>query len=63
MVKNLIITLEYNMGDYSEYEEDGSEIPTDPKDIGLNETFFQSDALIHDMEIIGVRTQIIKKNN
>ncbi|MDY6857333.1 MAG: hypothetical protein SWO11_22045 [Thermodesulfobacteriota bacterium] len=57
MAKHLIITLEYDMGDYSDMEEDGYEIPTDPNDVGLNESFFQSDALIHDMEIVGIRVE------
>jgi len=57
MKKHLIITLEYDMGDYSEMEKDGLEIPTDPNDIGLNESFFQSDALIHDMEIVSARVE------
>ena len=45
------------MGDYSDMEEDGLKIPTDPKE--YEESFFQSDALIHDMEIVG--TKIISK--
>ena len=57
MAKNLIITLEYDMGDYLDMEEDGYEIPTDPKDVSLNESFYQSDALIHDMKIVGVRVE------
>jgi len=58
MPKHLIITLEYDMGDYSDIEEGGHEIPIDPNDIGLNETFFQSDALIHDMKIVGARVEV-----
>ena len=61
MAKHLIITLEYDMGDYSEMEDDGFEIPTDPEDIGLNESFFQSDALIHDMKIVGTKIEIRQK--
>ena len=57
MAKHLIITLEYDMGDYSEMEDDGHEIPTDPRDVGLNESFFQSDASIHDMKIVGVKIE------
>ena len=40
MAKHLIITLEYDMGDYSDMKKDGYEIPTNPNDIELNETFF-----------------------
>ena len=57
MAKHLIITIEYDMGDYSDMEDEGEEIPTDPNDIGLNESFFQSDASIHNMKIVGVRTE------
>ena len=57
MAKHLIITLEYDMGDYSDMEEDGYEIPTDPNEVDINESFFQSDALIHDMEIVGIRVE------
>lgn len=57
MSKNVILILEYNMGDYSDMEEDGLTIPTNPKDAGLNESFYQSDALIHDMKIVGVRIE------
>ena len=55
--KHIILILEYDMGDYSDMEEDGLKIPTDPKE--YEESFFQSDALIHDMEIVG--TKIISK--
>jgi hypothetical protein len=57
MSKNVILILEYNMGDYSDMEEDGLTIPTDPEDNGLNESFYQSDAMIHDMKIVGVRIE------
>ena len=46
MKKNVILLLEYNLGDYSEMEDDGYEIPINPNDEGLNESFYQSDALI-----------------
>ena len=58
MAKHLIITLEYDMGDYSKMEEDGYEIPTSPNDVGLNESFFQSDASIHEMKIVGTKIEI-----
>ena len=58
MEKHLIITLEYDMGDYSDMEDDGFEIPMAPDDIGLNESFYQSDALIHDMKIVGTKIEI-----
>ena len=57
MSKNVILILEYDMGDYSDMEEDGLTIPTDPNDVGLTECFYQSDALIHDMKIVGVRIE------
>lgn len=57
MAKHVILVLEYDMGDYSEAEQDGYAIPTDPKDIGLHESFYQSDAVIHDMNIVGVRIE------
>lgn len=47
------------MGDYSDMEEDGLEIPTDPKE--YEDSFFQSDALIHDMKIVGAKI-VIKKD-
>lgn len=55
MKKHLILTLEYDMGDVSDIEEDGYEIPTDPSDVGLNELFFQGDILIRDMKIVGAK--------
>jgi len=57
MGKHLIIMLEYDMGDYSDMEGDGQEIPTDPNDVGLNESFYQGEASRHDMRIVGVRTE------
>jgi len=51
--KHVILTLEYDMGDYSDMEEDGFEISTNPKD--YEESFFQADVFIHDMEIVGVK--------
>lgn len=58
MAKHLILILEYDMGDCSAMEEEGQEIPTDPQDIGIHENFFQSDAVIHDMKIVGTRLEI-----
>jgi hypothetical protein len=54
MKKHLILTLEYDMGDYSEMEKDGYKIPTSPDDIGIQESFYQSDATLDDMKIVGV---------
>lgn len=62
MANHLIVTLEFDMGDYSDMEDDGLQIPTDPKDIGLNESFYQGDATIRDMKIIGVRYVRSKHN-
>ena len=59
MGKHLILTLEYDMGDYSDMEEDGYEIPTDIYDKGLNESFIQSDISVRDMEIVGARVEIV----
>lgn len=57
MAKHVILVLEYDMGDYSEAEEEGQQIPTDPEDIGLHESFYQSDANINHMRIVGVRIE------
>lgn len=61
MAKHLILTLEYDMGDYSDMEKDGGQIPTSPDDIGIQESFYQSDAMIHDMEIVGVKIRDVSK--
>jgi hypothetical protein len=53
MPKNVILTLEYNMGDYSDMEDDGLEIPTEPSQ--WFESFFQSDIDLSEMKVIGVR--------
>lgn len=54
--KHIVLMLEYDMGDYSDMEEDGLEIPTDPKE--YEDSFYQSDALIHDMKIVGTKLVI-----
>ena len=53
MGKYVILTLEYCMGDYSDMEEDGYDIPTNPSD--YEESFYQADICHTDMEIVGVR--------
>lgn len=53
--KHVILTLEYDMGDYSEQEEDGGTISTNPKD--YNDSFFQADVFIHEMNIVGARIE------
>jgi len=55
MKKHVILTLEYDMGDYSELEEDGGKIPTDPK--WYKEVYYQSGPLAVDMKIVGVRIE------
>jgi len=54
MKKHVILTLEYDMGDYYDYsDKDDNDIPLKPKD--WEESFYQSDLFISDMKIIGVR--------
>jgi len=53
MGKRVVLILEYDMGDYTEMEEDGIKISTDPKD--WCESFFQADIFVCDMKIIGVK--------
>lgn len=55
MKKHVILILEYDMGDHSDIEEDGSQIPTDID--WWKEDFYQSDVLICDMDIKGVRIE------
>jgi len=55
MGKRVILTLEYDMGDYSDMEEDGQEISLDPSKWA--ESFYQSDVLIDAMKIVSVRVE------
>jgi len=59
--KDVVLLLEYNMGDYSEMEEKGQDIPTAPNDIGLQECFYQGDIDIQDMKIVGVKIKEYEK--
>lgn len=52
-MKRVILTLEYDMGDYSDREDDGMEISLRPED--YEETFQQADIFTCDMRIVGVR--------
>ena len=54
--KHVILTLEYDLGDYSDREDDGYPISSDPKD--YEESFFQSDVFVHDMNIVGARIEV-----
>lgn len=56
MEKRVVLTLEYDMGDYSEQEEDGQQISTDPND--YKESLLQSDVLVCDMKIVGARIEV-----
>ncbi len=55
MSKHVILTLEYDLGDYSDREEDGNSISVVPKD--YEDSFFQSDVIVSDMNIVGVRIE------
>jgi hypothetical protein len=55
MAKNVILILEYSVGDFSGMEEDGEEIPTDPND--WRDTFIQSDVDLSAMKVVGVRVE------
>jgi len=55
MKKHVILTLEYDMGDYSDMEEDGNKISTNPKDWG--DSFCQADINLQDLDIVGVRIE------
>lgn len=55
MAKHVILTLKYDMGDYSEREEVGLRISTNPKD--YEESFYQGDIFTCDMEIVGVEIE------
>ena len=56
MAKHVILTLKYDLGDYSDVEEDGEPISMNPQD--YEETFHQADVLTGDMEIVGVEVQV-----
>lgn len=58
MKKHVILVLEYDMGDYSDMEEDGLKISKNPKD--YEESFFQSDVMIHEINIVGVKIKKVK---
>ena len=55
MKKHVILTLEYDMGDYSDMEEDGNKISTNPEDWG--DSFYQADINLQDLDIVGVRIE------
>ncbi len=55
MKKHVIVQLEYDLGDYSDIEEEGGEIPLKP--MLWEDTFYQSDAVLSDMTIVGVRVE------
>ena len=55
MKKHVILTLEYDMGDYSDAEKEGSKISTNPEDWG--DSFIQADINLQDLDIIGVRIE------
>ena len=57
MATKVKLILEYDMGDYSDVEEEGGTISTNPKD--YEESFYQGDIFTCDMNIIGVK--IIKE--
>lgn len=54
MGKHVVLILERDMGDYSD-EEDGHPISTNPKD--WEDSFYQSDAVLSDFDIVGVRIE------
>jgi len=58
MKKHVILTLEYDLGDYSTLEESGGSIPTDPK--WYQEVYYQRDPLACDMKIVGVRIKEVR---
>ena len=51
----MILTLEYDMGDYSDREEDGQPLSSNHKD--YEESFYQGDIFPCDMVIIGARVE------
>lgn len=53
MEKHVILTLEYDLGDYSDYEE--RKLSTDPKD--WFDSFYQADINMQDLDIVGVRIE------
>ncbi len=61
MGKHVIVTLEYDLGDYSDLEVayleegEGRKLSTDPIDWG--DSFYQSDINIQDLDIVGVRIE------
>jgi len=53
--KHVVLVLEYDLGDYSEMEEERGEIPTTP---GFwEESFYQGDCILGDLEIKAVRIE------
>ena len=54
MAKHIILTLEYDLGDYSDLEEE-RELSTDPKD--WEDSFYQADINIQDLDIVRVRVE------
>lgn len=62
MGKQVYLILEYDMGDYSDMEKEGLDIPTDPS--FYRESFFQSGVNISDIAITGVRIiETVKGSN
>ncbi len=58
MGKHVIVTLEYDLGDYSDLEadyEEGRKLSTDPKD--WEDSFYQADINLNDLDIVGVRIE------
>ncbi len=58
MEKHVILTLEYDLGDYSYFEEmheKERKLSTDPKD--WFDSFFQADINMQDLDIVGVRIE------
>jgi hypothetical protein len=51
--KHVILTLEYDLGDFSDIEADGGRISLDPK--SYEDSFYQGDVYISEMDIVGVR--------
>lgn len=56
MSKHVILTLEYDLGDYSDREDDGEVISETAQD--YEDSFFQSDVIVSDMKIVGVRIEV-----
>jgi hypothetical protein len=54
MDKHVILILECDLGDYSDYEEE-SKLSTDPKD--WYDSFYQADINLQDLDIVGVRIE------